>query len=103
MVCLTFYIVLTIVFDFFTKDCGRDLTVTNGQVNFTNILTTAGNYVPLTCDIGYKPTGGTSIECLEDGTWSTVVTCEIIGEKINKSQRHQTYLWTCAPHLRSLI
>ena len=62
-------------------DCGRNLTIANGQIDLNNVLTTAGNSVPVTCDVGYELRGGNSIECLEDGTWSQNVTCEIIGKR----------------------
>ena len=61
-------------------DCGRSLIIANGQIDFNNVLTTAGNTVPVTCDVGYKLRGGSSIDCQEDGTWTQNVTCEIIGK-----------------------
>ena len=52
----------------------------NGQVNLTNVLTTAGTSIPVKCDVGYELTGGTTILCLENGTWSNSVTCDIVGK-----------------------
>ena len=62
-------------------DCGKSLTIDNGQANFTNVLTTPGNSVPVICDLGYKLTGGTEIECQENGLWSQTVSCEIVGKE----------------------
>lgn len=66
---------------FVLLDCGSSLTIANGQINFTNVFTTAGNSVPVICDVGYNLAGGSNIDCQEDGTWSQNVTCEIIGKK----------------------
>ena len=55
------------------------MTVRNGRVNLTNVLTTAGTEVPVMCNVGYELTGGTTLLCQENGTWSNTVTCEIIG------------------------
>ena len=64
---------------FFTSDCGSSETIDNGQANFTDALTTYGQLVPVICNLGYRLTGGTNIECLADGTWSKSVTCELVG------------------------
>ena len=60
-------------------DCGKNVTIPNGQANFTNVQTTYKQSVPVNCVTGYELTGGTTIECLADGTWSKTTTCEIIG------------------------
>ena len=69
--CLPFYI--------FNLDCGQNVAVPNGLVDFTNKLTTYGQSVPVTCDRGYNITEETHIECLANGTWSRTSGCEIIG------------------------
>ena len=52
----------------------------NGQANFTNVdTTTYGSYVPINCDTGYEASGGSEAECLASGSWSTDVTCVVIG------------------------
>ena len=52
----------------------------NGQANFTNIdTTTYGSFVPIYCDTGYEASGGSEAECLASGSWSTDVTCVVIG------------------------
>ena len=52
----------------------------NGQANFTNIdTTTYGSFVPINCDTGYEASGGSEAECLASGSWSTDVTCVVIG------------------------
>lgn len=65
--------------ELFHLDCGNTTTIDNGQVYFSGVQTTYGQTVPVTCNTGYKLTGGTSIECLHDGSWSTSTTCEMIG------------------------
>lgn len=67
------------VCDFSHLDCGNSSTIANGQINFMDVQTTYRETVPVTCDIGYNLKGGTSIECLSDGSWSTTTSCEIIG------------------------
>ena len=62
-------------------DCGRVATVANGSVDFSNALTTYGQSVPVSCNIGFRRIGGTSIECLADGTWSKTVNCELVGRQ----------------------
>lgn len=57
-------------------DCGKEKTVTNGRVEFSAAVTTYGHFVDVTCDAGYRLTGGTKLQCLEDGTWNGAVTCE---------------------------
>ena len=69
--CESFYL--------FFIDCGFAASVDHGSIDFTNANTTYGQSVPVTCDTGYKLTGGSSVECLIDGTWSKLTTCEIIG------------------------
>ena len=64
---------------FFISDCGSSVTIDNGQANFTDALTTYGQSVSVICNLGYRRTGGTKIECLADGTWSKSVTCELVG------------------------
>ena len=68
-----------VLHSFLFTDCGKNASVTNGHVNFTNAVTTYGHFVPVTCDAGYRLTGGSKIECLADGTWSDTVTCEVTG------------------------
>ena len=52
----------------------------NGQANFTNVdTTTYGSFVPINCDTGYEASGGSEAECLASGSWSTDVTCVVIG------------------------
>lgn len=58
-------------------DCGDSFNVTNGQVDFGNADTTFGQSFEVSCNSGYERTGGTSIECLGTGSWSTSTTCEI--------------------------
>lgn len=64
---------------FIFSDCGDTYTLDNGVVDFTGgAITTYGRSLPVTCNTGYEPIGGSRITCLSDGIWSTV-TCEIIG------------------------
>ena len=58
------------------------MSIDHGIVDFTNTETTYGQSVAVSCETGYKLTGGTSIQCLSDGTWSTHTTCEMIGMEI---------------------
>ena len=60
-------------------DCGNTAVVENGRVNLTDAPTTYGQTLDVDCDIGYQLTGGTKIQCLNDGSWSTYTTCEIVG------------------------
>ena len=62
-----------------SPDCGRSAAVENGYVNFTNAVTTFGQSVAVVCDSGYKLMGGSRLECLADGQWSMLVTCETSG------------------------
>lgn len=41
--------------------------------------TTFGAVVEITCDTGYDINGDSVITCGEDGSWSSVVTCDIKG------------------------
>lgn len=63
-------------------DCGYNFTLAHGQANFTYAKTTYKETVPVVCDQGYKLHGGLSTECLEDGTWSQHVSCEMIGKHL---------------------
>ena len=58
------------------------MSIDHGIVDFTNTETTYGQSVAVSCETGYELTGGTSIQCLSDGTWSTHTTCEMIGMEI---------------------
>lgn len=69
---------MAVVFDNIL-DCGNTFTIANGQVVFSDGHTNYGQIVLVECDIGYQLTGGTSIQCLSDGSWSTSTTCQIIG------------------------
>ena len=51
----------------------------NGFVNFTNVLTTFGETLPIVCDIGYKHKDGSTIRCDADGNWKSVASCELVG------------------------
>lgn len=68
------------VFVFFSADCGRNVTIPNGLVDFTHAVTTFGKSLPIVCVTGYKLIGGNSIKCQVDGEWETGATCEIIGK-----------------------
>ena len=70
------------------------MTIANGTVDFTNASTTFGQFVPASCNIGFRRIGGTSIECLADGTWSKSVTCELVG----RLPLHRA-LPICIPHM----
>ena len=60
------------------SDCGTTMAIANGLVNFTNVMTTFGQTLPIVCNKGYKLSGGSSIRCEVDGEWKTTATCEII-------------------------
>ena len=62
------------------SDCGATVTITNGFVNFTKVLTTFGQTLPIVCEKGYKHSGGSTIRCEADGEWKTTASCEIIGQ-----------------------
>ena len=51
-----------------------DYSVTHGYVNFTGKSTLFNASVPITCEVGYEPSGDQNITCLQDGTW-TEITC----------------------------
>ena len=55
------------------------MPIVNGFVNFTNVLTTFGQTLPIVCNKGYKLSGGSIIRCEVDGEWTTTATCEIVG------------------------
>lgn len=59
------------------------MTIENGNINFTGMDTTFGKSVPVSCDIGYKRKGDPHITCLEDGSWRTSVSCEIVGKQFS--------------------
>ena len=63
----------------FIVDCGSNVIIPNGHVDFTGLPTTYGQYVPVICDQGYTRQGGTHVQCLSDGVWSRTVICEIVG------------------------
>ena len=86
--CLSFYI--------FNLDCGQNVAVPNGLVDFTNKLTTYGQSVPVTCDRGYNITEETHIECLANGTWSRTSGCEIIGNFFR-------LLWTLETFIKRML
>lgn len=58
-------------------DCG-DLDVINGQANTTG--TEYGTAVEVSCDIGYIYIGDPVIVCLENGNWSDIPVCDIVGK-----------------------
>ena len=60
-------------------DCGRDVRIPNGQVDFINALTTYGESVPVICDRGYELKGDRNIKCLANSSWSSSTVCEIKG------------------------
>lgn len=64
---------------YLSVDCGRHKVIPNGYINFANTSTTYGQSVSVICNRGYILMGGTSIECLSDGSWSEAVSCEIVG------------------------
>ena len=63
-------------------DCGRFAKLEHGKIDFTTAQTTYRSSAPVVCDIGYKLSGGNSVQCQADGNWSKTVTCEIVG-KVN--------------------
>ena len=65
-------------------DCGKNVTISNGFLDFTNFSTIYGISLPIACLEGFELTGRTSeIRCNADGEWTTSATCSPIG-KINK-------------------
>ena len=60
-------------------DCGETYYFDNGYVNFTGVETTFNQSVPVQCNDGYEIYGDPDIHCLQNGSWSTNTTCQIIG------------------------
>ena len=60
-------------------DCGN-VSIINGQALLSDGNTTYGHSVPVICDTGFKLRGERFITCLEDGKWSAVPDCDIIGK-----------------------
>ena len=71
------------IFSLLLSDCGRDVTVAHGIVDFIDGISTYGHSVPVICDTGYEINGNHRIECLANGTWSSLPTCQITGMKID--------------------
>lgn len=52
------------------KDCGKNFTITNGQVKLTTNKTTVNETVNASCNDGYELQGTDVIKCQADGSWS---------------------------------
>ena len=62
-------------------DCGKNVTIANGFIDFTNVSTIFGISLPIVCLEGFELTGGTSeIKCKADGEWTTSAICTLIGK-----------------------
>ena len=74
---------------FFFADCGDVYELNHGHVNFTGRITTYGETIPVTCNVGYNLAGDTGITCLDTSFWSTTTRCEIVGQyKYRKNSKH---------------
>ena len=62
------------------SDCGSELVVENGYVEFSGKPTTFGSIIAVTCSDGYKNQGEDHITCLANGTWTKHTACQIRGE-----------------------
>ena len=63
------------------SDCGKNVTITNGFVDFTNVSTINGISLPIVCLDGFELTEGTGeIKCDADGKWIISATCTAVGK-----------------------
>ena len=77
-------------------DCGDNLTIPNGFVNFDGTATTYNEKVFVQCDEGYGLIGDAEITCLENGRWNVKGFCAVIGQyfkriKKIKYNKHATH------------
>jgi hypothetical protein len=70
-------VIQTIVLSF--QDCGIPSPV-NAKVTLSENKTTYGEIAVVSCNIGYRPDGSTSVTCLANGTWEAWPPCNIIGK-----------------------
>lgn len=69
-------------FFFPNLDCGS-LKQLNANVELPTNKTTYGEQAVITCNIGYRPGGSTSVSCQANGTWEKWPECEVIGEHLS--------------------
>ena len=72
----------------FVSDCNTPPTSPGVTSNFTT--TTHGSSVEYSCNYGYEAAGGETILECDSGVWiGTLLTCSLIGKKLNVIGNHR--------------
>lgn len=71
-------VINTLVLSMSNLDCYTPVVV-NAETPETPKGTNYGQLAILTCEAGYTMTGNSFVTCQDDGTWSTLPSCDIIG------------------------